>query len=153
MYIFFKCNLRLAGTHRPKLGFETAAVITRSRIAFQEMRSPADLNVGLTLLQSIHPFSPPLRSTGPTPRSQSQVPAMCRLSAAKVQDYLEALLTDTQVALFRKDGQRELVLSIRGTSSLPDALTDLSIIPVPYEPSNEIPCKDDYRAHAGFHGA
>lgn len=61
--------------------------------------------------------------------------------------YLNVASTDTQATLFRDDHAQEIILSLRGSTSLPDFLTDFTFFPVNY--TGCAGCE----AHVGFYTA
>ncbi|KAF1930394.1 alpha/beta-hydrolase [Didymella exigua CBS 183.55] len=60
------------------------------------------------------------------------------------------LVTDTQAAIFRDDNAKELILSLPGTSSVQDFLTDFVFIPL--DQTTAAGCTD-CRVHGGFYVA
>ncbi|OSS44304.1 hypothetical protein B5807_11000 [Epicoccum nigrum] len=60
------------------------------------------------------------------------------------------LITDTQVAVFRDDAARELIVSFAGSASVQDFITDFAFIPVNHTTA---PGCNDCKVHSGFYTA
>ncbi|KJZ80024.1 hypothetical protein HIM_00738 [Hirsutella minnesotensis 3608] len=75
---------------------------------------------------------------------------MCTPSnGAQLLKYVENWWTDTQAALWKMEGTKEIVLGIPGTNSLHDWATDASAFTIPYIKFG-VSCPDNCWVHAGF---
>ncbi|KAH8929916.1 alpha/beta-hydrolase [Atractiella rhizophila] len=62
---------------------------------------------------------------------------------------IEDLNTDTEGFIARDDNRKEIVVALRGSSTIDDAFTDVSILQKPYSSAGVTPADDVY-VHGGF---
>lgn len=70
-------------------------------------------------------------------------------NGATVLKYIESKITETQVAIWKNDNTKEIIVAIPGTNGVHDVVTDVSIILVPYIAPN-IKCPSPCKVHVGF---